>query len=1004
MSSASSSQPGGKDPPKLAERFLLLDDVVAKDHVSVQELGDLDYPWNLKAIEDRIAEYSSVSEAINLQLSARVMQNYNDFVTGMQMVQSVETELSLIGVLIKNGRRKLQIHDQGILRGSMRITRQHQRRERLKELLSLLEDLQGVVEIDARLRESIDEDRYAEAILQHSVLRDALASAQYRRFPGVVGLHQSMANNLTLVQQKLSERLRACTVSADFDPDSYEEVLKAYSLLASDQAVSVGKELLRHVSEFIVAVSRQCMLAFSARNESPDWHKRAQLRELCKSMDASQVVPCILQLYEHLCNFLYRHQFLCMWHLIRSQDVEAEEAQQPAFRELLRSVHTELTSSDLAEDGRRMERLQNGRPWEAGKRNVWQGLQQQVSLVLMTLDFQYPALSEESFMQILHLTQLLMDEGDSFMAGADRPSAARLGVPSTCAAGSLGEDLCSCASILAMSIVIDYFPVQLSLPKKVIIRNRRLNIVYYLAHIPIAIYAVVFFFLNMAYTDEIPNNPFTLIILNPVDGTPFIGYQLQNDPAEQVRNYCNDGDAGTYVANCSDPADDELCQTMFGSLLDSPFEIFVNFHCSYMCEKARDEKCFLPPLALITKGSQEVDFIIGETSASTGRSAETGRRETDSAGDGMGDGQAGDGMGDGQAGDGDGSSGQPPTGSQDMNAVLSRPLEHRTNPMIRDAILSFKYSFALAQPAPYLLGLEQDGARQTNHHAMTVLVDSQDIVLKQWQPGEIINVTVSEIVEAAGAVWNFTMISQGSEFIVTTNCFTASQDLPPTLYWANVPQTIPRDDQPLCLIRFTWLQDQSVTYNAGFTRSVHIRVLAQQGSSFSRLPSIQLTLLMLVAGRQHLHVLGSDVLAKNLVSLMVLMGIPPAFAGFVARIMLGSLSKIYRQATQEYFDLPMQLATAGLKAIANVATFGSLASSTLTKEELRNCLKEVLFTSRQHLADKDLDRLTNFVFEKDPRYPNGPRRSADANPRKSLWNNEEESGVGDILFYVHKER
>ena len=25
---------------------------------------------------------------------------------------------------------------------------------------------------------------------------------------------------------------------------------------------------------------------------------------------------------------------------------------------------------------------------------------------------------------------------------------------------------------------------------------------------------------------------------------PFIGYQLQNDPAEQVRNYCNDGGPG----------------------------------------------------------------------------------------------------------------------------------------------------------------------------------------------------------------------------------------------------------------------------------------------------------------------------------------------------------------------------------------------------------------------------------------------------------------------------
>ena len=36
------------------------------------------------------------------------------------------------------------------------------------------------------------------------------------------------------------------------------------------------------------------------------------------------------------------------------------------------------------------------------------------------LDFpRYPALSEESFMQILHLTQLLMDEGDAFMARGD---------------------------------------------------------------------------------------------------------------------------------------------------------------------------------------------------------------------------------------------------------------------------------------------------------------------------------------------------------------------------------------------------------------------------------------------------------------------------------------------------------------------------------------------------------------------------------------------------------
>ena len=76
--------------------------------------------------------------------------------------------------------------------------------------------------------------------------------------------------------------------------------------------------------------------------------------------------------------------------------------------------------------------------------------------------------------------------------------------------------------------------------------------------------------------------------------------------------------------------------------------------------------------------------------------------------------------------------------------------------------------------------------------------------------------------------------------------------------------------------------------------------------------------------------------------LEVLLSIPPAVTGWLARSCLGSLSRIYRQATLEapqayiaivstsysesfqYFDLPMQLATAGLKAIAtwpNETTF-----------------------------------------------------------------------------------
>jgi len=377
----------------LVDRFVALDDVVA------QELADLEYPWKLQVIEDRIQEYSIFNEDINSRLSARVMQNYSEFAQGMQQVQAVETELTLIGVLIKNSRRKLQERDQGVVRGSMQITRQHRKRKHLEKLLQTLGEFQGVVQMDRNLRQCLDSERYCEAISQHAALRDALASDKFKQFPGLLGLREGLGNHWAEVQRKLSDGLKSAAVSSEFNPERYKEILKAYSMMSSDQALTAGKELLRHTCDFIVAVSKQCMLAFSAApaDESPaDWHRKALLKDLGRCMDPTHFVACTAQLYEHLCNFLYRHQFLCAWHVTQVQIADGDARDYDSgFREVLRDVLTELVSS---------------------KRIVWERVQQQVSLVLMTLDFQYPALTEDSFLHILHLTQILIEEGDQFMS------------------------------------------------------------------------------------------------------------------------------------------------------------------------------------------------------------------------------------------------------------------------------------------------------------------------------------------------------------------------------------------------------------------------------------------------------------------------------------------------------------------------------------------------------------------------------------------------------------
>lgn len=394
------SRVGAKVGP-LPDRFVSTEDVVAK------EFADLAFPWDLANIEERIGEYTTFSEKIDTQLSFRVMQNYNEFVQGMQQVQAVETELTLIGVLVKNGRRKLHERDLGLVKGSMQVAKQHKKSQRLASVLTTLSDFQEVVQLQKRLDDSLNAENYCEAIAQHKALVESLADERFCQFPGIVGLREGLSLSLSAVQQRLSDGLRVAAVSAEFDHQRYENILKAYSMMSPDQALSVGKELLRHITECIVAVSRQCMLMFSdSRDDAPpDWHRKAQLRDLCRSMEPTQFVDCTAKLYEHLCDFLYKHEFLCRWHEHRAQNAEpdAGSADDHRFREVLRDVQSELAAS---------------------KRNVWHHVSQQVSLVLMTLEFQYPALNEENFLQIVNLTRTLMEEGDSFMADY-QPATAR---------------------------------------------------------------------------------------------------------------------------------------------------------------------------------------------------------------------------------------------------------------------------------------------------------------------------------------------------------------------------------------------------------------------------------------------------------------------------------------------------------------------------------------------------------------------------------------------------
>jgi len=186
-------------PEHFFSRDFTLEDVVA------MELEKLEDPLNLTAIEETIEECATFSKSINSSLSESVMQNYTEFVEGMQQVRSVGTDMTQIDLDIKKQRKRLQEGNATLVQGSRQITKQRCKSEHLATLLSTMEEFQDLARKEAEFQQCLNGENYPEAIRQHTALQEELASDRFKQFPCLDVLHEGPDLHLAVVGQKLSD-------------------------------------------------------------------------------------------------------------------------------------------------------------------------------------------------------------------------------------------------------------------------------------------------------------------------------------------------------------------------------------------------------------------------------------------------------------------------------------------------------------------------------------------------------------------------------------------------------------------------------------------------------------------------------------------------------------------------------------------------------------------------------------------------------------------------------
>jgi len=97
-------------------------------------------------LTEQIAQTQLVLDAINSQLSARVMRSYGAFVHGMAQVQLLESDLVLTAILCRSARRHLGKVQVTVVHGGLRLLATMRRRRVLEGLATTLKALFALAE------------------------------------------------------------------------------------------------------------------------------------------------------------------------------------------------------------------------------------------------------------------------------------------------------------------------------------------------------------------------------------------------------------------------------------------------------------------------------------------------------------------------------------------------------------------------------------------------------------------------------------------------------------------------------------------------------------------------------------------------------------------------------------------------------------------------------------------------------------------------------------------
>nr|XP_054767125.1 syndetin-like [Lytechinus pictus] len=350
---------------------------------------------DLAAIDEDRNKLRRQLQAVSKKFSDVVLENQSAYTKELQRVMELQASLQKASVICMNGRRQLSMTKQGFTVASLRILKNHRKKQQLLGLLKSLHTIDTLQRTDIRLRELMEEEDYPGAIqLCQECQR---AASNFKHYKCISELSSKLQDTLEMIEEQLDNAL--AKICSNFDIKNYEKLQTAYRLLGKTQTAM--DQLHMHFTSAIHNTAFQIILGYVQLVSGPtdSRFQKMPYRDLCSQIHMETYIPCLVDLCKALWEVMKSYYKTLEWH---DKQESSDQATTPESEEIQQTSDVEESFS------RRYIR----KKLEHGLARIWQDVQQKVKTYLQGTDLS--SFKYDDFIYVLDLVNRLISVGEEF--------------------------------------------------------------------------------------------------------------------------------------------------------------------------------------------------------------------------------------------------------------------------------------------------------------------------------------------------------------------------------------------------------------------------------------------------------------------------------------------------------------------------------------------------------------------------------------------------------------